>query len=375
VTRPKRALTTHAADVGDHVTAGVPGAEYVVAPDGADAAAEVLRVASEHRMRVLIWGGGTHQDYGHPVEDPDIVVLTSKMSGIVDWQPEDLTLVVGAGTPVAEVVAVLDEGGQTPVLPEHPDGATIGGVVAAGLSGYRRLRYGPTRDRMLEVTIATGDGRVVTGGGRLVKNVTGYDLPRLATGSFGSFGVIAAVCLKLWPAPASLATVAVPDGAAALRAAYRPLAVVETEAGAWAYFGGTEAEVASQSAALGGAARVGLHWPPPLDTPWVFVMRVPARLTTDALERIRQLPALHFRASHGVGEVRIGADELDEGIATALRSWAESVGGALVVARRGGAAPFDPWGTPPASVPLQRRVKSAFDPVGVVNPGRLPGGI
>ena len=228
---------------------------------------------------------------------------------------------------------------------------------------------------MLEVVLATGDGRVVTAGGRLVKNVTGYDVPRLATGSFGAFGVITSVCLKLWPRPGAEATVAVEDAGAAIRAAYRPLAVVETEHGAWAYLSGTDAEVRAQADVLGGDATDGLHWPEPLAHENLFVLRTPARLTADAVRRVRALAGASFQAAHGVGEVRIGMDVVAAGPLLELRTWAESVGGALVIARRPGPAHIDPWGRPPDSVTLQHRVKAAFDPFGVVNPGRLPGGI
>ncbi len=368
-------LASYADRVGDGLRTGVPEADFVVAPETPDAAAEILRVASENRLKVLIWGGGTHQGYGYDIADAEIVLLTTAMASIIDWQPEDLTLVVGAGARVADMQHLLDEKSQTPVLPEDPGDATVGGVVAAGLSGYRRRRYGPTRDRMLEVVLATGDGRVVTGGGRLVKNVTGYDLPRLATGSLGAFGVISAVCLKLWPRASHEATVAVSDAAAASAEAYRPLAVLETEDGAWVYLGGTEQEVAGQAHALSGTVDVGLRWPSPPQSPHMLTMRVPPRSTAAGVRRVGDVPGARFVASHGVGEIQIGVDEIDQGPLLDLRAWAESIGGALVVARRPGPALIDPWGTPPPSLELQRSVKAAFDPVGIANPGRLPGGL
>ena len=128
----------------------------------------------------------------------------------------------------------LEQRGQTAVLPEDVPGATVGGVVACGLSGWRRLRYGPTRDRVLETVSVTGDGRVIRGGARLVKNSTGYDLPRLLTGSFGSLGLIVQVCLKLWPEPEEHVTVTIDDPERAA-AAYRPLAVIEDRAAAIAW--------------------------------------------------------------------------------------------------------------------------------------------
>ncbi len=253
--------------------------------------------------------------------------------------------------------------------------STIGGVVAAGLSGWRRLRYGPTRDRVLEVVLATGDGRVVRAGGRVVKNVTGYDIPRLVCGSLGALGVIGQVALKLWPQAGAAATVEVDDAARALATAVRPLAVLDVDGAAAVYLSGTPAEVEAQAAALGGEVRDGLHWPAPLAGEHLLVARVPARLTPAAVGRV---PAgWSYQAAHGVGEVRMGGAAAEVAELHDLRGWAEAAGGALVVAEAPAAfrEVFDPWGAPQPSAGLQRRVKQAFDPVGVCNPGRLPGGI
>ena len=185
---------------------GAPEDAVTVAPSTLEDTANILAIASRYSLPVLVWGGGTHQGMGGRV-DPAVVLSTARLDSIVDWQPEDLTVVVEAGVRVADLEDRLAGRNQTAVLPEASGRATVGGVVAAGVSGFRRLRYGPTRDRMLEVDLVTGDGRVVRGGGRVVKNVTGYDLPRLATGSFGSLGLIGRVCLKLWPLPEARRTV------------------------------------------------------------------------------------------------------------------------------------------------------------------------
>jgi glycolate oxidase FAD binding subunit len=320
--------------------------------------------------------------------DADVVLVTRRLGGVVDWQPEDLTVVVEGGMPVADLEAMLAERNQTAVLPEDTavppggaaspsgGGATVGGVVAAGISGWRRLGYGPTRDRMLEVRLVTGDGRIVTAGGRVVKNVTGYDLPRLATGSFGALGIVGAVCLKLWPSPAATGTIPVADAAVARRVAYRPLAIVETGTGASVYVAGTPEAVAGQAADLGSAAAPGLVWPAPLTTAWVLSLRVPAADTSAAAARARRFPGCtSWRAAHGVGEVTLGLDHVEAEPFADLRRWAEGRRGALVVVRRpdGDGGTIDPWGAVPAGIEIQRRIKAAFDPAGIVNPGRLPG--
>lgn len=353
-------------------TAGMPTAPFVIAPPSIEAAAEVLAAASRSELVVRPWGAGSHQGIGFPV-DADIILSTDNLRAVVDWQHEDLTVVVEAGVRVAALEHTLAERGQTAVLPESPGDATVGGVVAAGLSGWRRLRYGPTQDRVLEVVIATGDGRVVRGGAQVVKNVTGYDLPRLMVGSLGGLGVIGRVCLKLWPAPAATATVAVADPAAALRTAFRPLAVLETHDGSAVYLGGTAEEVAAQSTELGGEARPGLHWPLAPGEPWHLQVRVPPRHIAAAVAHVRDLPSPRFVAAHGVGEIDVGAGSVPATWVESVRAWAEGHGGALVIVGQPAGGEVDPWGTAPASLDLQRRVKAAFDPVGIVNPGRLPG--
>lgn len=350
-------------------------AEFVVAPADAEEAAAVLAVAAEVGLRVGFHGSGTHRGLGYPLET-DVAMLTRGLGAVIDYQPEDLTLVVGAGATLEQVDALLGEHRQTAVLPESSPAATVGGVVAAGMSGHRRARYGPTRDRVLEVTMATGYGRVVRAGGRVVKNVTGYDLPRLITGSFGALGLITSACLKLWPVPVREATISVADPDAARTLVYRPLAVLETDAGSFVYVAGTSAEVDAHIAALGAdGVAAGLQWPAPIEAPVRLILRVPARATAEAVAVARDLGASRYIAGHGVGEVSLGLDDLDEAAGRRARSWAEGQGGALVVVD--GPSDlydrFDPWGTPPPSMALQRRVKEAFDPAGVCNPGKLPG--
>jgi glycolate oxidase FAD binding subunit len=352
---------------------GAPVVDHYVAPRSLEQAAEIMRAATDHERRVLLWGGGTHQGHGYPVE-PDVVMSTHRLTAVVHWEPDDLTVVVEAGVKVADLEAVLAEKGQTAVLPETPQGATVGGTVAAGVSGWRRLRYGPTRDRVLEVIMATGDGRVVRAGGRLVKNVTGYDLPRLAAGSYGSLGLIGQLCLKLWPVGARFSGVAVQDAEMARAVAFRPLAIVETEVRAMVYLAGTPEEINAQTEALGSRAIDNPTWPRPLDSPWRLAIRVPAGLTVAAVERVRRADVSRFRAGHGTGEVLVGLAELDGRWLADTRAWAETMGGALIVTDRpAGADGPDPWGTPPMSLSLQQSVKAAFDPLAISNPGRLPG--
>ncbi len=304
---------------------------------------------------------------GYHVE-PEVVIFTDRLNRLIEWEADDLTVVVETGATVSDLESELATRFQTAGLLENAGTATVGGVLAAGISGYRRARYGPTRDRVLEVTIVTGDGRIVRGGGRVVKNVTGYDLPRLVVGSFGSLGVIVSCCFKLWPAPRAVATVTL--GLDQAVDTYRPLAVLEDGTRKTVYLGGTEAEVRDQIARLGGESIDDLVWPVLPETPWAFSLRVTPRR---AAEILAKLPAgADYIHQVGIGEVAIASSTLD-GMAE-LRSLAEADGGVLVVTRAADAT-FDPWGSPPSTRDLQRQLIAAFDPVRVINPGRLPGRI
>jgi len=347
-------------------------AAHVVAPSSVEEAAAILAAAAEAGIPTAFRGSGTHQGYGNSVS-ADLVVTSTRLDTIINWQPDDLTIVVQAGVPIDVLEAEIATRRQTAVLPELMPRSTVGGAVAIGLSGYRRLRFGPTRDRVLQVRIATGYGKVVTGGSPVVKSSTGYGLPRLVTGSLGSLGMIGEVTLKLWSQPMSVATVEVGDAAVALHDLYRPLAVLETSEGSFVYLGGPEAQISDQSDRLDAVSRRGLAWPESISEPIQLELRVPAAHLATAVEWMSRLGAIRWIAQHGVGIVSGGFDEFDADGFAAARSWAESVAGALVFTA-GSRESFDPWGSPPASIEIQRRIKHAFDPAGICNPSILAGG-
>ena len=348
-------------------------AAHVVAPSSLDEAAAILAAAAEAGMSTAFRGSGTHRGYGNPVS-ADLVITTTRLDAIVDWQPDDLTLVVQAGVPIDVLEAEIATRRQTAVLPETMPGSTVGGAIAIGLSGYRRLRYGPTRDRVLQVRVATGYGKIVTGGSPVVKSSTGYGLTRLATGSLGSLGLIGEVTLKLWSQPLSVATVEVDDAAAALGTLYRPLAVLETSEGLFAYLGGAGNQVAAQARQLGVVHRRGLVWPEPISEPIRVEFRIPAAHLSTAVGMVRDLGASRWIAEHGVGIVSAGFAVVDAGELAEARAWAESVAGAVVVVA-GSDDDLAAWGSPPPSLDIQRRIKAAFDPAGICNRSILPGNL
>lgn len=343
----------------------------MVSPQTPEDVATVLRHASAKSLNVQVWGGGTRSGYGEPAP-PDIVMTMDRLSDVEVWEPDDLTVVLGAGTRVEDVESMLADRNQTAVLPESAGRSTVGGVLAAGASSLRRGRLYGTRERVLEVTVVTGDGRIVRAGGRVVKNVTGYDLPRLTVGAFGSLGVIVSVCLKLWPAPPNRATVTVSSIEEALEVV-RPLAVLEDNDSTRVYVWGTAEEISAKVAKLGGDGATGHHWPSDPDGDYRWSLRVPPAMTLRAIEALPD--GWTYLAVHGVGDIRAASP--DAAGAFELREWAESVGGHLVVVAspEGSETGLDPWGKPPPAMDIQRRLIAQFDPARIINPGRLPGGL
>lgn len=347
---------------------GAPESALQLAPKSVTDVQAILRYASERDLVVQVRGGGSHSGFGAP-PPPDLLLAMERLDQIERWEPDDLTIVLAAGARIEDVESRLNERNQSLGLPERPGPSTVGGVVAAGISGLRRGRLYGTRERVLETTVVTGDGRVVRSGGRVVKNVTGYDLHRLAVGAFGSLGVIVSICLKLWPTPPGKRTVQLDDVEQA-STIVRPLAVLETDGATKVFLQGTEAEVDKQALRLDGETTVGLDWPEDPRGAWEWSLRVPPARTAEAVSRLPD--DWRYIAIHRVGEVRAASASADG--AADLRSWAESASGHLVVTR-GEPDVLDPWGTPPPGLDLQRRIISEFDPKRILNPGRLPGGL
>ncbi len=173
-------------------------------PGSANEAAELLRSAATEGVAVRFRGGGTKLEWGSPVGEPDVVLSTKRMDRILEHNAADLTAVLEAGVPLAVAQAVFAASGQMLALDPplgKADAATIGGIVATGDSGPLRHRYGAPRDLLLGMTVALSDGAVATSGGKVIKNVAGYDLAKLFTGSFGTLGLIARVAVRLHPLP------------------------------------------------------------------------------------------------------------------------------------------------------------------------------
>ena len=376
------------------------------APTDAAECARILADASRDRRTVRVVGGMTKGYIGDP-GDSDTEVRTSGLAGIVDHVPADLTVTVAGGTRIADLADTLAKAGQfLPLDPPHADHATIGGVIAANSNGFWRTRYGGVRDLLIGTRIALPDGTVARSGGRVVKNVAGYDLNKLITGSFGTLGVIVEATLKVLPVPtASDGVVArFPRGADAFatavviaRAASRPEVVVveraarddwrliATARGAAAAVARATADARREIKARGGNAAMA-------GDELAALRELPARATDGALVRValpiaaqsafadtaarlESFATLVADAASGVLRVHVrGDDDAVTRDAEALLLAARMVGGGGRVERRAEhlRARLVALPTRTNGEMLMRRIKDAFDPAGILEPGRSP---
>ena len=316
-------------------------------------------------------GGRTQWEVGNPTTGG---VEVRAPAGVLAYDPAELTVTAGAGTTVAEMAAVLGEAGQECPLDARSPAATLGGVLAAGLSGHRRLRYGPLRDRVLEVRFVTADGRLVKGGGPTVKNVTGFDLPRLLVGSLGTIGVLVQVTLRCQPRPASARWLTTGgDPFDARQRMFRPSCVAWDGTMTHVLLEGHPDDVVAEAAAVGldpGAGpdgnEGGPSWP---DGPYRGRISVrPGRLR-DLGPALGAVAGLRWLAEVGVGTVHVAADE-SAGLVVA-RDVAAAHGGWLL--REAGGPGVDGYGAPLPNLAILERSRIAFDPTGKLSPGRLPG--
>src|SRR6266849_3496193 len=189
-----------------------------VTPASREDLAEALHAADSRSQAVAPIGGGTQLDLGMPPVRLDLIIETTRLNQVVEYEPADLTVTVGAGLRFAELQKQLAEQGQFLALdPPAAPGATLGGLMATNASGPLRFAYGTARDLVIGTRVANPDGTVTHAGGRVVKNVAGYDLNKLYVGSLGTLGVIVELSFKLAPIPPATNTVVgqFPDASAA----------------------------------------------------------------------------------------------------------------------------------------------------------------
>lgn len=352
----------------------------IVEPHSAEETAEILRAANEDGASVIPRGGGTKSDWGNPPRRTDILLSTANLNRVIEHAWADLTVTVEAGCTIAELQRTLAHHGQRlAVDPLWPEKATVGGVLSTNDTGTLRLRYGGLRDLVIGVTLALADGTLARSGGKVVKNVAGYDLSKLVTGAFGTLGVITSATFRLHPLPKHTHTVtaAVPDLAAMqlllskiLDAQLVP-AAIQVRAGAGApqidvLFEGTEEGIYAQVDRL-------REMTPLTDTDAEVFRRLDAGAKISVLpariaETLEALDGYAVVEATGLGWVQ--SHHLSQ-----MREKIEAMGGSLVLMRPYNS--LDAWGATAGgdALPLMRAIKRRFDPRGILNPGVFVGGI
>ncbi len=310
---------------------------------------DAVTTARTEGRQLVVRGGGSVLDRLPPTEAE--VVSTAGLTGVIDHRPEDLVVTVRAGTPIAEVEALLAAHGQEcPIEPLAGHGSTVGGRIATALAGPRQLQAGRVRDWLLRVRLVTGEGKVTTAGGVTVKDVTGYDLCRLVSGSWGSVGIVAEVTLKLRPIPPRSAWFTTDRPAfAVLSELYRPAAVVTTPEGTFVHLEEHPDDLLAQATAAGLEAADPPRWPTT-----ARAALDPARLAE--LTSWAPTAGLAYAGFEGVGVCLL--DGTSEALAAA-GAQVDSLGGRLLVLD-GGATPV-PWRPPPEDA-MAERVRAALDP-------------
>ena len=405
-------------------------------PDSGEQTADLLTAAAAHGAGVLPRGAGTHQHLGGVPARADLVIETTRLTGITDYEPADYVVAVRAGTRLADVQAALGEHGQwLPVDPPGARTATVGGIIAANRNGPRRLLYGSIRDMLIGIRVALPTGEVIKAGGKVVKNVAGYDLTKLFIGSLGAAGVIVEATFKISPFPGEGQTilVTVPDRhaahdltAAIMRSFLLPAAleaanpsalrqltdaagIAPARSGEWGVLVLAEglaesrarhveemralAGTRGRAEVLDGAAHGALwaavaEFPSPGAQPGAVICRAGAPIArwVDLAGAVEAVPtqagpaALLAHAGVGLLYAVCAADE-GPAVADALARAAAAIRKPLSAYVVVEAAPpalkprLPLWGEPPGGLGLMRRLREQFDPRGIMVPGRLGWGL
>ncbi len=406
---------------GDSV-AGVQ-ARLVVEPGTEEEVSAVLAFANQEGLKVLIRGGGTQMGLGFPPAGGDILLSTVRLNHLVEHAPHDLTATVQAGLPLTTFQASLAQARQWLALdPVLDPAATIGGIIATNASGPRRRSYGGVRDQLIGIRVVLPDGTIAKGGGKVVKNVAGYDLPKLFTGALGTLGVIVAATFRLYPLAAGSTTLMLtapdvaPLGDLAVQVndstlaptildmlsptdrngEYRLIARFEMEQEAADEQAATLVKMADSLSTtaqmITGRAEERL-WsevtapvPAPGNAVGTLSLKASVLLTEvgpwlECLQSTTQQFHVDSRwrahAGHGLIFVQLSGDETAlVGAIDVLRQAAARRQGSLVVLETSPALlrQLDVWGPSPA-LEVMRRLKARFDPHTILNPGRFIGGI
>src|SRR5216683_4624112 len=387
--------------------------KLVVDPGTEKELAEVLRLSNEAGLAVIPRGGGTKLGWGNPPARADVILSTARLSAIIEHAWADLTVSVQAGCTIQRLQETLAQHGQRLALdPLWPEKTTVGGVLSTNDSGGLRLRFGALRDLIIGITIALPDGTLASSGGKVVKNVAGYDLPKLVTGALGTLGVITRAVFRLHPLPRNTRSFSVAS-ANAEEAQRFVLAVQDSKLAHTSLqshfsndtppvsdilFEGTEAGLTAQEAQLRNlsstasvseatmatwTAREELWtFSDPASTAIAKVSILPANLasTMKLVEHIANAHQLRWRAlmyATGIGWLRLeGKPAVLRETLQIWRGELQGQDGSLVALHRPDKMPaFDAWGTAGDALLLMKAVKQQLDPKNTLNPGRFVGGI
>jgi glycolate oxidase FAD binding subunit len=411
-------------DLGRYAVDGVSPAA-VLLPQSVEEVSAGLRLAAERLLAVIPWGSGLHMDLGNRPAAFDIALDLSRLNAVVDYSPEDLVVSVQAGISLGGLDRRLAERGQFLALDTPLAGAaTVGGALSAGLPAPSRLRFGTARDLVIGLTCVLSSGEIVHSGGRVVKNVAGYDLNKLYLGALGTLGVIVEAAFKLHPRPpvraaviagfvdcaatcaAALTIVNSPLGAVAVEIAGPPLAQELAERVAapdgWllaVFLAGLPAAVerqrrdvpallrdAAATAALDTDAQELLYLglrdagrAPERHAALILRCAVLPSEVAAAVERLQQagtLGSAQVVASPVSGSLRLlwfrpPADA--PAVIGSVRRSIAGMGGNVVVERCSDElkAQLDVWGLEGTDVELMRAMKTAYDPANILSPGRI----
>ncbi len=413
--------------------------DFVVYPGSAEQVAQTLKCAAQQNLAVIACGGATSLGIGNTPRKYDVALCMRNITKVRYYEPSDLTAGIGAGIRLEHFQSLLSQDGLW--LPLDPPGsgqATLGGVVATNASGPLRHFYGAPRDMVVGMQIATTEGKLIKTGGRVVKNVAGYDLGKLLIGSYGTLGIITEVNLKLYPLPVERQTFVLSAGTLGIARDLRrsilnspidPMRLVLLDAESagivrsiaqldranhepeiWLEAGGSPSvigRILEELDALGRAVGAKVQtldregsqkaWRVISDfTNWVsriypgaVVLKgtMPVANSEEFLslaqqeaqnEKVRMASVTQT----GIGILYLGLLDSQNasqigGLITRIRKAAENVGGALVVISASAEvkAQVDVWGTPGTAFELMRKMKATWDPKGILAPGRFVGSL
>jgi glycolate oxidase FAD binding subunit len=401
----------HAATAADAVCGVQP--RLVLEPVNEQQLAAVLRLANDAGLAVIPSGSGTKLSWGNPPARADIILSTARLDKIIEHAWADLTVSVEAGCTIQKLQEALARHGQRLALdPLWPEKATISGILSTNDSGPLRLRFGALRDLIIGVTLALPDGTLASSGGKVVKNVAGYDLPKLVTGALGTLAVITRAVFRLHPLPRNAKTLSISgctledmqrfvlrvQDSKLAHTALQARNTQDAESVVDILFEGTEAGIAAQEAQLRDLARpaqvleaLSAVWNASQEL-WdsaivaraavAKITALPASIsrTVETVERAASSRKTNWKLTiqaTGVGWLRLeAAPENLHAVLSDLRFELEHRGSSLVLCHHPSEmSHLDAWGQPGDALPLMRAVKNQFDPRNTLNPGRFLAGI